>query len=58
MENMNNFEKINIIGYSIKKLLKKTEILEDGDTISLKFVPAENNKVVETLQIPEELQTT
>lgn len=41
-----------------EKLLKKTEILEDGDTISLKFVPAENNKVVETLQIPEELQTT
>ena len=25
MENMNNFEKINQIGYSIKKLLKKTE---------------------------------
>ncbi len=37
------------------KLLKKVKLLDDGDTIYIKFVPADNNKSIETLKIPEEI---
>lgn len=38
------------------KVKKKAAILDDGDSISITFRAGEDNTIIETLKIPEQLE--
>lgn len=50
---MRTFKCACIVDY--EKVKKKAEVLEDGDTINIAFRAGEDNSVIDTLNIPDEL---
>ena len=50
---MRTFKCACIVDY--EKVKKKAEVLEDGDTINITFRAGEDNSVIDTLNIPDEL---
>ncbi|WP_305152791.1 hypothetical protein [uncultured Dubosiella sp.] len=41
---------------NLDKIKSRVSILDDGDPIRIKFVPGEDNRVIDTLHIPKELE--
>lgn len=52
---MRKFNSVRIV--YLEKLKEKLSILEDGDSVKITFQPGEDKTVIDTLQIPEEMDT-